>query len=59
MAGKFGLNANKSSPALSILTGFDNFQSDFQSYFVFISVDLGSVKFNLADSDRKQLSTAY
>ncbi len=55
----FGLKANKSSPALSILTGFANCQSFFQSYFVLIYVLFGSVSCTFEFNDRKQLSTSF
>lgn len=59
IAAKLGLKANKSYPALSILTGFDSFQSCLHSYLVFISVEWGSAKCNFDVSDLRQLSTAY
>lgn len=59
IATKFGLNANRSSPALSIRTGLDSFQSCLHSYFVFIYVECGSAKCNLDVKDLRQLRTAY
>ena len=53
------MKANKSSPALSILTGLDNFQSLFQLKLVFISVEYGSASYSLDVNDLKQLKMAY